>query len=147
MKVVATADESCMHNYNLSFMAGFLSCVPRDSIPATIQKYIEKKFFSEVPNKDGIAEIAILALRKIEACLKSYGIDVTIAVPQHAEKIEADAYFISTMDPFGVGPATTTMIGLAGGQNPFNKFFFQRLVTKIRKGRPNAKIIVGGPGA
>ncbi|MBI4174530.1 MAG: radical SAM protein [Candidatus Aenigmarchaeota archaeon] len=147
MKIVATADESCMHNYNLSFMAGFLSCVPRDNIPATIQKYIEKKFFSEVPNNDGVAEIAILALRKIEACLKSYGIDVAVAVPQHAEKIEADAYFISTMDPFGVGPATTTMVGLAGGGNPFNKFFFQRLVTKIRKGRPNAKIIVGGPGA
>ncbi len=136
-----------MHNYNLSFMAGFLSCVPRDSLPNSINNYIEKKFFSEVPNKDGVAEIAILALRKIEACLGSYGIDVKVAVPQHAEKIDADAYFVSSMDPFGVGPATTTMVGLAGGQNPFNKFFFARLVTRIRKAQPNAKIIVGGPGA
>lgn len=147
INVVVTADESCMHNYNMSFMAGFLSCVPRDSIPKIIANYIEKKFFSEVPNHNGVAEISILALRKIESCLNSYGIDVTVAVPQHAEKIDADVYFVSTMDPFGIGPATTTMVGLASGNEPFNKFFFARLVSRIRAAKPEAKIIVGGPGA
>lgn len=147
MRFVVTADESCMHNYNMSFMAGFLSCVPRDVLPKKVVNYIEKKFFSTVPNRDGVAEIAILALRKIESCLSSYGHEVTVAVPQEAERFDADIYLISAMDPFGIGPATTTMVGLTQGSMPFNKFFFHRLVTKIRAAHPNAKIVVGGPGA
>jgi radical SAM superfamily enzyme YgiQ (UPF0313 family) len=121
--------------------------MPRENIPGPIRSYIEKKFFAEVPHKNGIAEIALLALRKVEACLKSYGIDTVVAVPQHAEKIPADVYFVSAMDPFGIGPATTTTCGLARGKIPFNRYFFDRLVTKIRKTHPNAKIIAGGPGA
>ncbi len=147
MRFVVTADESCMHNYNMSFMAGFLSCVPRDVLPNKVVEYIEKHFFSPAPNTHGVAEVAILALRKIEACLTAYGHEVTVAIPQEAEKFEADAFLVSTMDPFGIGPATTTMIGLAGGDMSFNKFFFRRLVTKIRAAHPNAKIIAGGPGA
>lgn len=147
MRFVVTADESCMHNYNMSFIAGFLSCVPRDKLPKKVVDYIEKRFFSTVPNENGVAEIAILALRKMEACLTAQGHEVVVAVPQSAEKFGADVYLVSTMDPFGIGPATTTMVGLTRGQTPFNKFFFQRLIKKIRKQHPDSKIVVGGPGA
>jgi len=121
--------------------------VPRDVLPKKVVDYIDKRFFSPVPNKNGIAEISILALRKIEACLTDFGHEVIVAVPQEAEKFDADVYLISSMDPFGIGPATTTMVGLTGGSTPSNRFFFQRLVTKIRNAHPNARIIAGGPGA
>lgn len=147
MRFVITADESCMHNSDISFMAGFLSCVPKDCLPVKVTEYIEKRFYSTVPNDNGTASIAVLPLRKIEAYLKVNGHDVVVAVPQEAEKFDADVYLISTMDPFGIGPATTTMIGLAGGSMPFNKFFFKRLVEKIRTAHPHAKIVAGGPGA
>ncbi len=143
---VVTADESCMHNYNLSFMAGFVACVPRDLLPKRIQKSIEAKFFTEVPNKGGIAELSILALRKIEAYLSNLGYDVAVATPQGIGKVNGRVYLVSTMDPLGFGPATTTMVGLTGGKEPYNRYFFKRLVQNIKEYHPGAKVVAGGPG-
>ncbi|MBI2583306.1 MAG: B12-binding domain-containing radical SAM protein [Candidatus Aenigmarchaeota archaeon] len=142
---VITADESCMHNYNMSFMAGFLSCVPIDRLPKQVKEYIENRFFSTVPNNDGKAELAILSLRKIESYLTELGYNVVVCPPQLVQNFDAKVWLVSTMDPFGIGPATTTMVGLAGGKEPFNKYFFERLIGKIRE-RSNAPIIAGGPG-
>ncbi|MGI0141528.1 MAG: B12-binding domain-containing radical SAM protein [Candidatus Micrarchaeales archaeon] len=143
---VVTADESCMHNYNMSFMAGFLACVPRDLLPGQVRKFIEAKFFSEVPNKNGIAELSILALRKIEAYLSDMGYSVAVATPQSVSKIPGKVYIVSTMDPLGFGPATTTMVGLTGGKEPYNRFFFKRLIQDIKSSNPNSLVVAGGPG-
>lgn len=143
---VLTADESVMHNYNMSFMAGFLSCVPRDRLPPFVRRYIEKKFFSQVPSESKRAKLAVLPLRKMESYLIDLGFDVIVCPPQEAPGVEAKAYFISTMDPFGIGPATTTMLGLAEGSQPYNNFFFERLIRNIRQSQPNKKLLVGGPG-
>ncbi len=143
---VVTADESCMHNYNMSFMAGFVACVPRDLLPRAIRRSVERKFFAEVPNKGGIAELSILALRKIEAYLSSLGYDVAVATPQGVGKVDGKVYLVSTMDPLGFGPATTTMVGLTGGKEPYNRYFFRRLVQSIRSSHPGAKVVAGGPG-
>jgi len=43
-----TADESNMLNHQLSFLAGFLSCVPRDKIPAPFRRYVERKLFAQL---------------------------------------------------------------------------------------------------
>lgn len=144
---VLTADESVMHNYHMSFMAGFLSCVPRDRLPGFVRNYIEKKFFNHVPTEDKAAKLAVLPLRKMESHLEDLGFNVIVSTPQEAPEIEAKAYFISTMDPFGIGPATTTMVGLAEGTEPYNKFFFHRLLKNIKEKHPKAKILVGGPGS
>lgn len=143
---VITADESCMHNYNLSFMAGFVACVPRDLLPKRVRNGIEAKFFAEVPNKGGVAELSILALRKIEAYLGSLGYDVAVATPQSVGRVDGKVYLVSTMDPLGFGPATTTMVGLTGGNEPYNRYFFKRLIRNIRDSHPGAKVIAGGPG-
>ena len=136
-----------MHDYHLSFMAGFLSCVPRDKLPNVIRNYIEKKFFASVPHKNGEAELAVLPLRKIEAFLIDNGFSCVVSPPQQTHMHQgAKLFMVSTMDPFGLGPATTTMVGLAGGKEPYNKFFYERLITTIRKQNPQAKIITGGPG-
>ena len=135
-----------MHNYHLSFMAGFLACVPRDSLPNHMRKFIESRFFSEVPNKNGIADLSILALRKIEVYLSDLGYSVVIATPQSASSFNAKAYLVSAMDPLGLGPATTTMIGLVGGNDPFNKYFFRNLVQRIKRTHPQSKVVAGGPG-
>ncbi|MDE1856270.1 MAG: B12-binding domain-containing radical SAM protein [Candidatus Micrarchaeota archaeon] len=143
---VITADESCMHNYNMSFMAGFLACVPRDLLPNRVQKFVESKFFSEVPNKNGAAELSILALRKMEAYLSDLGYRVIVATPQSAAKLRGKAFLVSTMDPLGFGPATTTMVGLTGGKEPYNRFFFKRLIGDIKANNPTSLVVAGGPG-
>ncbi|MBI4170496.1 MAG: B12-binding domain-containing radical SAM protein [Candidatus Aenigmarchaeota archaeon] len=144
--IVITADESCMHNYNMSFMAGFLSCTPRDLMPQSVVSYIEKKFFSEAPTQDGKAQVAILSLRKIEAYLSELGFHVVVTSPQSAHKFDAPLYLLSTMDPLGLGPATTTMMGLTGGKLSFNHYFFQQLVSRIKSTHTHAKVMAGGPG-
>ena len=143
---VLTADESVMHNYHMSFMAGFLACVPRDKLPPFVRSYIEKKFFSPVDSENKRAKLAVLPLRKMESHLSDLGFNVIVASPQDASDVKAKAYFISTMDPFGIGPATTTMLGLAEGSQPYCNFFFERLLKNIRRKQAGAKILVGGPG-
>ena len=38
------------------------------------------------------------------------------------------------------------MVGLSGGKEPFNRYYFERLVKKIRKENSESIIIVGDPG-
>ncbi|MBC7189310.1 B12-binding domain-containing radical SAM protein, partial [Candidatus Aerophobetes bacterium] len=118
-----------------------------DSLPSIFTEYAERKIFLPAPsNNKGEAEIANLLLRKVEAILLEKGFDVVVCDSSHLEKIPARVYGITTIDPFGIGPATSTMVGLSGGKEPFNRYFFERLIKKIRKINPQAVIIVGGPG-
>ncbi|MDE1856447.1 MAG: hypothetical protein KGH49_04425, partial [Candidatus Micrarchaeota archaeon] len=66
--------------------------------------------------------------------------------PQSAARMRAKAYLVSSMDPLGFGPATTTMFGLTGGKEPYNRFFFRRLVQDIKANNPGAFVAAGGPG-
>ena len=127
-----TADESCMHNYKLSFMASLIACFPKDILPNFLARFVEKKFFSSVSHNNGNAEIALLSLRKIEAFLSDLGFEVVVCPPSEVESFNPKAYLVSTIDPFGIGPASSTMIGISRRSEPFNKFFFLRLINKIR---------------
>lgn len=73
--IVITADESNMLNHQLSFLAGFLSCVPHDKIPAPFRRYVERKLFTQPHSDDGIAKLAILPLRRLESALLEKGFD------------------------------------------------------------------------
>jgi len=146
--IVLTADKTVMINYRLTCLGGFIACIPRKSLPGVFSKYVEKRLFLPAPtNENGEAELANLLLRKVETILLDKSFDVVVCDSFYLDRFDARVYGISSIDTFGIGPATSTMVGLSGGKEPFNKFYFEGLVRKIRRTRPNAVIIVGGPGA
>jgi len=143
--IVLTADESCMLNHEITFMGGFLSCMPRDRVPWLFRNYIERKIFKEADTKDGISKLALLSLRRVESCALEEGFNVVVCNPRSIHKFKAKIFGVYAMDPLGVGPATTTMTSLSEGREPYNKYYFERLVKNIKKNNPKSKIILGGP--
>lgn len=146
LDIVITADESCMMNHQISFMAGFLACMPRDRIPTFLRGYIEKKLFTQPIDTNGLVKLAILPIRRLEAILLENGFKVLICAPKAVKNFRAKIFAVSSMDPFGIGPASSTMTSLAMSKQPYNKYYFQRLIRKIRSSNPSSKILVGGPG-
>ena len=145
--IILTADKTVLINHNLTCLGGFVACIPRGSLPSFFISYFEKKIFLPAPtNEKGEVEIANLLLRKVEAILLERGFDVLVCDSTQLDGLHAKVYGISTIDPFGIGPATSTMVGLSGGKEPFNRYYFEKLVRTIRKEHPKAKVIVGGPG-
>ncbi len=145
--IVLTADKTVLINYRLTCLGGFTACIPRGSLPRTFTNYLEKKLFLPAPtNGKGEAEIANLLLRKVEATLLEKGFDVLVCDSTWLDRLPAKVYGVTTIDPFGIGPATSTMVGLSGGKQPFNQYYFENLIKKIREENPEAVIIIGGPG-
>lgn len=144
--IIITSDDSCMMNHQLSFMAGFLACMPRDKIPVVLRNYVEKKLFTQPTDTNGIAKLATLPLRRLEAILSENSFNTVVCTPRAIKNFRAKVYAVSTMDPFGIGPASSTMTSLAMTKEPYNKYYFQRRIRNIRSLNPTSKILVGGPG-
>ncbi len=148
-RVVLTADRTLMSEYQNNMFFGFSASFPKKFMPAPIYY---RMFAPSVPVSNGRAVIAPYALRKIEAALLADGFsqdDVVVAHPSHLSKfIDADTRVlgVSTMDPLGYGPVTSTFTNIY--ENPayvpgrFREIF---LDPAVRKFRP--KTIVGGPGS
>lgn len=146
--IVLTADRSVLINYRLTCFGGFIACVPRHSLPPLFRSFVERRLFEPAPtNSEGQAEIATLGLRKVESVLLEHGFDVVVCDSAQVGRFEAKVYGISAIDPLGIGPATSTMMGFSSTKDPFNKLYFEELVREIRETRPEAIILVGGPGA
>ena len=145
--IILTADKTVLINPKLTCLGGFVACIPRNSLPYILQRYFEKRIFLPAPtNERGEVAIANLLLRKVESFLLDRGFDVLVCDSTNIQNFKAKVYGITTIDPLGIGPATSTMVGLSGGKKPFNNFYFENLVKKIRKENPKAIILVGGPG-
>jgi radical SAM superfamily enzyme YgiQ (UPF0313 family) len=89
-------------------------------------------------------------LRKIEAQLLIEGFDVVVVDPDHLWKYidEAKVLGIHVMDPFGLGPASSTFAAILK-KEPFLAQHFRMLLEKPEvkaAKRRGLKIIVGGPG-
>src|SRR5208283_967292 len=146
--VVLTADRTLMSNYHGNQFLGFGTCAPSNFIPDVLYSYL---FFPPVKTNKGSPTSAPYGLRKIEAQLLKEGLNVLTVSPQHLRKYLKDVKVIGihTMDPFGFGPASTTLSSLFQ-KEPFLARHFQSLVTSpiIREAKRNGtKVIVGGPGA
>ncbi|HDM36459.1 MAG TPA: B12-binding domain-containing radical SAM protein [Candidatus Syntrophoarchaeum butanivorans] len=147
-RVVLTADQTLMSDYNRNIFLGFTACSPV-LIPLWI---FQSLFCPPISHKNGIALAAPYGLRKIEASLIEHGFDedeVRVAHPAHLDKVvdkDTRVIGISTNDPLGLGPASTTFSDLVGRET-YSSVSFIRLLKdpEIRKYDP--KIIVGGPGA
>jgi len=146
--IVLTADRTIMSTHHNSEFLGFGTCIPSFILPTSVYGRL---FFPPVKAKRGVATVAPYALRKVEAKLTDLGFDVSVAHPSHLKRFEdAKVIGISTMDPFGWGPASSTFGAVLKKGEPFNAFFFRKLMESdsIKRAKENgARIIVGGPGA
>jgi len=146
--IVLTADKTIMSTHHNSEFLGFGTCIPPFVLPTSIY---QRLFFPPVKAKQGVATIAPYALRKVEAKLIDLGFDTAVAHPAHLKRFDdAKIIGISTMDPFGYGPASSTFASVLRNGEPFNAMFFKKLMEdkSIKKAKENgARIIVGGPGA
>lgn len=146
--VLLTADRTLMSNYHGNEFLGFGTCAPSNFIPDTLYSYL---FFPPLKANNGVPVAAPYGLRKIEAQLLKEGFNVLTVSPQHLQKYikNAKVVGIHTMDPFGFGPASTTLAS-AFKKEPFLAKHFRALVHSpvIREAKKNGlKVIVGGPGA
>lgn len=145
--IILTADRTLMSNYHGNEFLGFGTCAPSNFIPDVLYSYL---FFPPIHTSQGLPTAAPYGMRKIEAQLLKEGFNVLTVSPQHLRKYIKHAKIIGihTMDPFGFGPASTTLASVFK-KEPFLARHFHGLVASpiIREAKRNgAKIIVGGPG-
>jgi len=146
--VFLTADRTLMSNYHHNEFLGFGTCAPPNFIPTWLFSYI---FFPPLETKQGHPTAAPYGLRKTEAQLLKEGFNVKTINPNHIEKHlkHTKVLGIYAMDPFGLGPASTTLASLFR-KEPYLAKHFQTLLKspQLHKARQNGlKVIVGGPGA
>ena len=146
-EVLLTADRTLMSDYHHNVFLGFGTCAPPNVIPDWLYKFL---FFPPIKTRDGIPIAAPYGLRKVEAQLLKKGFDVLTVDPDHLKEYIDDAKVlgIHVMDPFGIGPASSTFAAIFK-KEPFLAQYFHVLMEKpeIRRAKKHGlKIIVGGPG-
>ncbi len=145
--VVLTADSTLMSDYHHNEFLGFGTCAPPNFIPDQLFKWL---FFPPIKEEDEVPAAAPYGLRKIEAQLLSEGFNVRTVSPNHLKNhvAEAKVLGIHVMDPFGLGPASSTLAFILK-KEPFLAQYFRRLLSQpaVRKAKEKGlKIVVGGPG-
>jgi len=146
-KVLLTADRTLMSDYHHHEFVGFGTCAPPNVIPDRLYSWL---FFPPIKTKNGIPVAAPYGLRKIEAQLIKEGIDVLTVDPDHLDKYidDAEVLGIHVMDPFGLGPASSTFAAVLKNEPFLAKHFRLLMENPTIRGakRRGLKIIVGGPG-
>lgn len=146
--VLLTADRTLMSNYHNNEFLGFGTCAPPNFIPEWFYSYL---FFPSIESKNGVSAAAPYGLRKLEAQLLKEGFNVITVNPENLDDYIEDAKIIGlyTMDPFGIGPASSTLAAILKKEPYLAKHFRNLLdsaaVTKAKQ--KGVKIVVGGPGA
>ncbi|MEM3464280.1 MAG: radical SAM protein [Candidatus Bathyarchaeia archaeon] len=146
--VILTADHTLMSTYHNNEFLGFGTCAPPNVIPDWLYKWL---FFPPIKTRDGVPVAAPYGLRKVEAQLLIEGFNVVTVAPAYLKKYvgKAKVLGIHVMDPFGLGPASSTFASVLK-KEPFLAQYFRFLMNcpEIRRAKKNGlKIIVGGPGA
>ena len=146
-KILLTADQTLMSDYHRNEFIGFGTCAPPNFVPDWLYKWL---FFPPVKTLEGMPVAAPYGLRKIEAQLLSEGFDVLTVAPNHLKKHidKAEVLGIHVMDPFGLGPASSTLASILK-KEPFLAQYFRALLnnSEIKEAKKRGlKIIVGGPG-
>ena len=149
-KVVLTCERTMASNYHGLVFLGFSACLPQGTVPDWLYYPL---FCPSAPvDSEGRLLHSNYGIRKIEAALLSDGFqrdDVIVAHPNFLHKvIDSDTKIvaISSNDPLGIGPATSTFVELWGGEGRM-AFKLRELLNhpSIRKHKPT--IFLGGPGA
>jgi radical SAM superfamily enzyme YgiQ (UPF0313 family) len=146
--VLLTADRTLMSNYHNNEFLGFGTCAPPNFIPESFYSFL---FFPLLKENKGIPTAAPYGLRKTEAQLLKEGFEVVTVSPEHldAHISGAKVLGIHTMDPFGLGPASSTLAAILK-KEPYLARYFHSLMDSpvVKKAKDNGlRILVGGPGA
>lgn len=146
-KILLTADRTLMSDYHSHEFVGFGTCAPPNVIPDRLYSWL---FFPPIKTNNGVPVAAPYGLRKIETQLLIEGFDVLTVDPDYLDRYmdEAKVLGIYVMDPFGLGPASSTFAALLK-KEPFLAKHFRLLMENptIRRAKKRGlKIIVGGPG-
>ncbi len=157
-KIVLTADRSLMSTYGGSLFLGFATSGPVSGLP--FYRAFMHFILRPVPvGSNGEAILAPYGLRAIEASLIESGVadrsEVIVAPPRTLSRVIGDEtriIGISTMDPKGLGPASSTFSGPYGivHSESYTTAKFKELLgsAAIRRARERGvKIVVGGYGA
>jgi radical SAM superfamily enzyme YgiQ (UPF0313 family) len=136
-----------MSDYHRNEFIGFGTCAPPNVIPDGLYKLL---FFPPIKTNSGVPVAAPYGLRKIEAQLLREGFDVMTVDPDNLGGYidEAKVLGIHVMDPFGLGPASSTFASILK-KEPFLAQYFHTLMEKseiTKAKRRGLKIIIGGPG-
>jgi radical SAM superfamily enzyme YgiQ (UPF0313 family) len=147
-EVLLTADRTLMSDYHQNEFLGFGTCAPPNFIPEWLYSYL---FFPPIKTSNGHPWTAPYGLRKTEAQLLKEGFKVETVSPNHLDSHlnGVKVLGIQAMDPFGLGPASTTLASIFK-KEPYLAKHFQALLKNphIKKAKKNGlKVIVGGPGA
>ncbi len=136
-----------MSKYRNHVFLGFSSCAPSNVIPDWLYSFL---FFPPVESEKGVVAAAPYGLRKIEAVLLSEGFKTVTVDPDHLHLYlrDADILGVYAMDPFGLGPASTTLTAFTRGEPFLSRYFRGLLASKpVQEAkRKGLKIIIGGPG-
>ena len=147
-KIVLTADRTLMSEYNKHEFLGFAACSPK-FIPGWLYTKI---FCPPLKEENGRVKYGHCGQRKIEASLLNNGFsekDVAVVRPDRLNNVvneETKVLCITTHDPLGLGPASTTFSDLAGKET-FTSSYFRKLITNPIIREHNLTVMVGGPGA
>ena len=149
-RIVLTCDRTMASNYHGNMFFGFSACLPQGKLPDWF--YYPVFCPKADSDEDGRLIRANYGMRKVEASLLFGGFDrteVIVAHPQRLDSVvseETRILSISSNDPLGIGPATSTFVELWGGEG--------RMAVKLREllanptiVRHKPKIFLGGPGA
>jgi radical SAM superfamily enzyme YgiQ (UPF0313 family) len=145
--VVLTADSTLMSDYHTNEFLGFGTCAPPNFVPDFVYRQL---FFPPIKTMKGAPFAAPYGLRKIEAQLLREGFNVVTVTPDHVGPYiqSAKVLGVHVMDPFGLGPASSTLASILH-KEPFLAMYFRRLfeLPELGKAKKNGlRIIVGGPG-
>jgi radical SAM superfamily enzyme YgiQ (UPF0313 family) len=148
-KILLTADRTLMSNYRNDEFLGFGTTAPPNVVPEWTFKLL---FFPSIKTVDGMPIQAPYGLRKVEAQLMSEGFKVLTVDPDHLRGYigDARALGIHVMDPFGIGPSSSTFARILKTGEPYVAKYFRVLLEKpevVKAKKHGLKIIVGGPGA
>lgn len=148
-EIVLTADRTLMSNYRGKEFLGFATSLPPSVVP---DWFFERLFFPYVKERNGLPMEAPYGLRKVEAKLLDGGFDVITVRPDRLGRWidEAKVLGVHAMDPFGVGPSSSTFSRLLKSGEPYLVKHFRAIFQSPAVRRAKAKglrILVGGPGA
>jgi radical SAM superfamily enzyme YgiQ (UPF0313 family) len=146
-RIVLTADSTLMSSYNGSMFIGFAACFPR-----VLPKQLYSRLFCPSErHRNGQVTAVPAGLRRVEAALVAAGVphsDIAMGHPDSLSKVvdeDTKVVGITTSDPLGHGPASSTFSSLIG-KEPYTAFYFRNLVTDPAIRSSGARVIVGGPG-
>jgi radical SAM superfamily enzyme YgiQ (UPF0313 family) len=147
---VLTCDRTMASSYHGNMFFGFSACLPQGVLPDWF--YYPVFCPSGKADENGALRFANYGMRKVESALLANGFardDVIVAHPDFIGRVvghETRILSISSNDPLGIGPATSTFTELWGGEGRMAVKLRELLSHPvIRKHQP--VIFLGGPGA